>query len=346
MNGVIITMKNKFLEDDIKKIHENIDFSEMKNKSILIAGSTGLIGLYILLSLKDIFERDNIKITIIYQSTIDKIFYDFIDFTKVECIIEDITNINALDKRLGEYDYIINAAGYGQPNKFLEDQLKTIELNTSSTILLFSKLKKGGKFLFVSSSEVYSGINTHQTEDIVGTTTPDHPRACYIEGKKCGETICNIHRKLGVNAKSVRLSLTYGPGTKRDDKRMLSNFIQKGLINKEIKLLDHGKSTRTFLYVADAVIMFWNILFNGKENTYNVGSTESKSIFNAAKMVGKIMNVPVIKPEDEHSLIGSPKSVKISMNRYKNEFGDLKMTSFNRGLKNTINWCKSIYENE
>jgi UDP-glucuronate decarboxylase len=341
-------MRNKFyfLDEDVKKIHQHVDFSEMKNKSILITGATGLIGLYLLLSLKDIFIEYNIKITIIYKSKIDDLFKCFIDFDKIECINEDITDIKSLESKLGTYDYIIHSAGYGQPNRFLENELKTIELNTSSTLFLFKKLNTNGKFLFVSSSEVYSGIDNNQTESVVGRTTPEHNRACYIEGKKCGETICNIYRKSGVNAKSVRLSLAYGPGTKINDKRVLTNFIEKSILDKEIKLLDNGSSIRTYIYVADAIIMFWKILFEGKQNVYNVGGIQPKSIFNIAKKIASLMNVEVIKPNTEHTLTGSPKSVKIDLKRYKEEFGFFDFESIENGLKKTIEWHKILYQNK
>ena len=150
---------------------------------------------------------------------------------------------------------------------------------------------------------------------------------------------------MGVDAKSIRLSLTYGPGIKKDDKRMLSNFIQKSITNKELKLLDHGLSTRTYLYVADAIIMMWNIMFKGQKNTYNVGGNKSKTIISVAKKVAKIIGVNVVLPDNECTLDGSPKSVKIDMSRYNNEFGDFQKTSIDVGLKNTINWYKVISEN-
>jgi nucleoside-diphosphate-sugar epimerase len=337
-------MKNKFtfLEEDIQKINSEINFSEMKNKSILITGATGLIGTYLLLSLNNIIDNLNISITIIHNSPIDEVFKEIINFEKINCINEDITNIDKLEKLLDNYDYIIHSAGYGQPSKFLQNQLKTLELNTTSTFFLFNKLKKNGKFLFISSSEVYFD-NENQIESLIGYSTPEHERACYIEGKRCGETICNIYRKNEIDAKSVRLSLTYGPGTKKNDQRMLTNFIQKAIEFNKIKLLDDGKGIRTYLYVADATIMIWNIFLNGKENVYNVGGQEKYTIFELANKISKLMNVEVEVGEN-NSLLGSPKSVNLNMSRYQSEFGELKLNELNNGLNKTIEWQKIIYQ--
>jgi len=335
--------KLKFIKDDVLKINQHIDFSEIKNKKILITGATGLVGLYFLLSLKDSFEDNNIDITIIHNSDIDDIFNVFIDFKKINCIQSDITDVAFLEKELGSYDFIIHAAGYGQPKRFLEDRLKTIELNTSVTSFLIKRLNEGGKFLFISSSEVYSGLNKDQVESSGGSTTPYHNRACYIEGKICGETICNIYREMGKDIKVARLSLTYGPGTKVGDKRMLTNFIEKGLVNKKIDLIDSGDSIRTLLYVADAVIIMWNILFKSKDILYNVGGDTTESIYNLAKIIAEKLEVEVSRPSVEDKLVGSPEFVKVSMSKYYNEFEEIELNSLTKGVENTISWQKEIY---
>ena len=68
------------------------------------------------------------------------------------------------------------------------------------------------------------------SESDIGTTTPLHPRASYIEGKRGGETICNAYRSQGVRAVSARLALAYGPGTRKGDKRAMNSFIEKALM--------------------------------------------------------------------------------------------------------------------
>jgi len=64
--------------------------------------------------------------------------------------IADIDFVNSLE----EADYIIHAAGYGQPGKFLQDKIKTIAINTTATMSLLKKLNSDGKFLFISTSEI------------------------------------------------------------------------------------------------------------------------------------------------------------------------------------------------
>ena len=112
---------------------------------------------------------------------------------------------------------------------FTKHKLDTIAVNTSFLLKLFKYLKPNGKFLYISSSEVYSGATPSHTEEMIGTTTPQHPRACYIEGKRCGEAICTAYREQGYYVKIARLALAYGPGTKAHDTRVINEFIEKNI---------------------------------------------------------------------------------------------------------------------
>src|SRR3990167_1547965 len=241
-------------------------------------------------------------------------------------------------------DYIVHGAGYGQPQKFLEDEMATIDINTRFTSDLFKYyLKPNGKFLFLSTSEVYSGLESPPfKEEQIGTTIPLHPRACYIESKRCGETICMAQRRLGVDAKVARLSLVYGEGTKKGDTRVLNQFIEQAITKGKIELLDSGTALRTYCYIDDAVKMLWGILLKGKESIYNVGGFSEVSITNLAKMIGEILNVDVVEPPNKEGLIGAPQNVKLDMTKTMIEFGYKirDFTDLGMGLRKTIQWQK------
>lgn len=230
-------------------------------------------------------------------------------------------------------DYVIYAAGYGQPLKFCEDKLRTIEINTSSLVLAFSYLKPDGKFLYISSSEVYSGSKTPYKEDIMGTTTPQHSRSCYIEGKRCGEAICQAFREQGVDVKIARLALAYG-ATKLGDSRVLNQFIEQGLTGN-ITLRDSGSAIRTYCYIQDACELMWKILLNGRDVVYNVGGFSTISIADLAREISQLMNATVTIPKEDKGLHDAPESVCLDMNKTLREFKQF-FTPLDYGLKKTI----------
>jgi len=238
------------------------------------------------------------------------------------------------------FDYIIYGAGYGQPLKFVEDKINTIRINTEVLYDTFKLLKPNGKFLYISSSEVYSGAKSPYKETDIGTTTPQHPRACYIEGKRCGEAICMAYKEQGYDVKIARLALAYGEGTKKGDTRVINQFIEQALTTGEIVMRDKGEAIRTYLYIDDCVEMLTEILFEGKSCVYNVGGVSGTSIYELAVLIGELTGTKVIQGSEP--LVGSPDDVKLSLSKTLKEF-PRRFIELNTGIKLTVNYQKQLY---
>ena len=325
-------------------ILKNIDLCELNGKSILITGASGLLGIHMLACLKKIQPaiKPDLVAAVINREPLPYL-KEMTDYPQARIYQGDLSDVEFC-KSLPMADVIIHTAGYGQPIRFMENAIKTLKINTLAMYMLFDKLMPGGKFLFISTSEVYTGLSRPPfREKQIGTTNTDHPRSCYIEGKRCGEAIVNAQCALGVNAKYARLALAYGPGTRLDDKRVISSFIEKGFEGK-IMLMDYGKAMRAYLYVTDAVEILWKILLTGKQYVYNVGGISRKTIGEMAQTLGAIMNVPVIFPYYPQEIAGGPKEAWLDMTRVEQEFGKSEYVSLEDGLKQTVQWYNLLRE--
>jgi len=333
------------IAQDARQICSKVDLSELFGKTVLITGASGLLGTYLVACLKYAAHAANkpINVVAVIQSEPLSYWKEFLDNKTAVIFRGDLTDDDFL-KSLPVADCVIHAAGYGQPGKFLKDPVKTLQLNTSTTLELFNKFSTKGKFVFISTSEVYSGLsNPPYKETQIGTTNTTHPRACYIEGKRCGEAITYAFRAQGYDAKVARLALAYGPGTKPGDQRVLNSFIYKAIQGK-IDLLDQGLAKRTYLYVSDAVEMIWKIFLKGKEPVYNVGGMSRITIGELANKVGQYMNVPVIFPKEVQGVTGAPEDVYLDMAKVLNEFGKNEFVPLEEGLMRTIEWQKALYK--
>jgi nucleoside-diphosphate-sugar epimerase len=279
---------------------------------LLITGYAGLIGSNIC----KVLERD----------------YPDVEISKIKCDFGLVWD--------DQFDYIIHAAGYGQPQMFSKDKVKTIGINTSFTNELFTHLRKGGKFLFISSSEVYSGAPSPHKETDIGTTTPQHARACYIEGKRCGEAICMAYSEQGYDTKIARLALAYGPGTKKGDTRVINQFVEQALTTHKIQMKDKGEAWRTYCYVEDVAHMMLDILFKGKDVVYNVGGDTRVTIDSLARAIAMFTDSTVHHGAD--ALVGAPDNVRLDMTHTLAEF-PRQFTPLSIGLSKTIMYQKELY---
>lgn len=338
----------QILTQDAIEINKKINLKELLGKQIIITGASGLIGINFICSIKEFCKnnkKNNPKIIAIFHGDTPEIFKEILNSRNIIIKRGDITDL-AFTNSLPKADIIIHAAGYGQPGRFMQDKIKTFEINTKATYALLQKLKLNGKFLFISTSEVYSGLSKPPyKENEIGTTNTAHPRACYIEGKRGGEAICNIYFEKGISVKSARLSLAYGPGTRNGDMRVINSFIEKGL-KGNIEMMDSGKAKRTYCYVRDAIEIMWHILLHGKEPIYNVGGFSSITIEKLAKKIAKYLKVKVIIPKKENKIQGAPDDVRLDMTKSAKEFGK-KQKNFvylDEGLKNTVDWYKELHK--
>ena len=131
-----------FIQSDANKINEAVDLAPFHEASMAITGASGLVGQYILAALSNAkgkgIQPDHI--------------YVFMRDEPTDCLREVVKNLSVTwckgdicDPSLiavlpNDLDYIIHAAGYGQPQKFLEDEISTITINTAVTNALLKKL--------------------------------------------------------------------------------------------------------------------------------------------------------------------------------------------------------------
>lgn len=340
-------MKNLIIEEDVKNVCEHVDLSVLKGKKVLVTGGTGLLGTYFLYTLNYIKQQGygprSLFLVLHNELPPHLKFLEKEDYVTI--FRGDLTD-NQFCGTLPCAEYVIHAAGYGQPAKFSLDEAKTLKLNTAMTFHLLDKCLPGGRFLFMSSSGIYNGLAKESfTEDDVGTTNTLHPRACYIEGKRCGEAICNAYRKKGVMAVSARLSYTYGPGVRKEDDRALYAFVRRAIEEKRVYLLDSGSAERIYCYVADALEMLWNIFLYGKTEIYNVAGIYKTTIREIAECIASKEHVPlsITCNSGSDGIKGNAPIEHVDISKYMQEFPKKKFIDMNEGLSRTIQWIKETY---
>jgi nucleoside-diphosphate-sugar epimerase len=309
-----------------------LDLSYFHNKRILVTGASGIVGFNLCKKLKGLSEWTYIN----YLNSLDKSFGDL--ESHFHHRVFDITNLESI-KALPKFDVIFHCSGYGQPIKFTKNPEKTFSLNTLSTYALLEKLEEGGKFIFISTSEVYAdGEGNKETDKI--TINPENTRNCYTLSKIFGESALSLSGR-NIDHKSIRLCLCYGPGFKKDDKRVLSEFVMGAIDKKEISLMDDGSGLRSYIYVNDCIGGILNIALSGKHNLYNIGGKDIITIRQLAEEISSIVGCSIKLGDKKNKLINSPSKAFVDISRYEEEFGVLNSTNLKDGLVKCIDWYKN-----
>lgn len=299
-------------------------FEFLNDKRVLITGASGVIGSNLA---KAIRPSSNCEIFLNYLSDISE------DFKNSSFVLNhfDITDLESINN-LPMFDVIFHCAGYGQPQKFCSNPEKTFSLNTLSTQKLSEKVVNGGKFIFASTSEIYSGSEETNEESPI-TINPNNSRNCYILSKLFGESILSFNSR--IESKSLRICLCYGKGFKKDDRRVLSEFINKAR-SGDIELMDDGSAIRRYIHIDDCIAAISNITKSGKHNLYNIGGSEETTIRELAEIIADNLGRRVKLGIPSNSLKDSPKDAKVSIERYESEFGTLNTISLKEGIRKLI----------
>ncbi len=333
-----MTITNQ-IELDVRSLITQ-DFKDFfTGQRILITGASGLMGSYFTALFQEFNLNFGGKSQLYLVSKSDR--YPISIHASTSRLKMDLSEEINLDY-LPKFDLIIHCAGYAQPSLFQKSPLETISVNSSSVLSLMKRVDQRGSFLFFSSSEVYSGlISTPHKEIDIGNTNTNHPRSAYIESKRLGEAIiCNANYHFPeLRSFAARLSLSYGPGFKSDDTRVINQFITKAITKGCIDLMDSGSALRTYCYVADAVEMCIGILMFGNEKIYNVGGESRTSVLGLANLIAEKTGASVVIPQTaDGGQAGSPIDVRLDLYRIKSLIGKNHFMSLDEGIQRTINW--------
>lgn len=311
---------------------------------VLVTGASGLLGTYLIACLAELRERGaNVDVQAQMFSEPPAHLAPLLERSGATVIRADLSDFRDY-ARLPDADVVVHGAGYAQPLRFMANAGATLQIGAAATLALLQKLRAGGHLLFTSSVQVYTGLQDGPcSEARVGTTTPEHPRAAYIEGKRAGEAACHAFRREGVHATVARLGDVYGPGTRPHDRRALNSFIEQALTRGAIQMLDAGTAVRTYCYVADAVDVLWRILLTGRDTVYNVGGRSLTTVAELAHHIGRATGAAVRPGGADAGVAGAPETLSLDLTRVESEFGVHPAVDLVDGLAATIAWQKRLY---
>ena len=182
-------------------------------------------------------------------------------------------------------------------------------VNGTRNVLDFAVKINAERFLLTSSGGVYGPQPTYMPsipETYLGMPDSLNANNVYGVAKRQAELLCAIFAgQSNLQIKIARCFAFVGPDLPLSAHFAIGNFIKNALYDQEIIVEGDGTPLRTYLYQEDLARWLIEILQRGKSGqAYNVGSHESISIGDLAKLVGMIL-----APEKPVVIKGVPKGI-------------------------------------
>ncbi|PIU21166.1 MAG: epimerase [Candidatus Diapherotrites archaeon CG08_land_8_20_14_0_20_34_12] len=259
------------------------------------------------------------------------------------CFIEhDVCKPLKIEKKI---DFIYNLASPASPADFEDYAIEIMMANSLGTKnVLDLAVEKKATILEASTSEVYGDPLKHpQAENYFGNVNCFGPRACYDESKRFSEALVySYQKKFKLNAKIVRLFNTYGSRMRKDDGRVIPNFIIQSLNNKPLTIYGKGQQTRSLCYVSDIVDGLYRLINSKYNKPLNLGNPNEITMLELAK---KIKSITKSKSDIEFKKMPMDDPLRRNPNikLAKKVLGWKPKISLDKGLKQTIGWFSKNY---
>ena len=304
-------MTNAHLDSDITEIIERLGSNayELAGKTMLLTGGRGFLGRYFQAVIEGLnkgrLKKNPCQLllldNLITAGELGKVPVTDSNTTFIE---HDVIKPFKYRKKV---HYVIHAAGIASPFYYRAHPLETLDVAISGTRNLLNLAREGhSHFVYFSSSEIYGDpdpAHVPTPESYCGNVSCVGPRACYDEGKRVGETLCQIYHNVhGVSVNVIRPFNIYGPGMKERDFRVLPNFASRIQGGQPLQIYGTGKQTRTYCYITDAMVGFLKVVLNGvPSETYNIGNTHPEvSVQDLVKAMEAALGRAIASDNVEH----------------------------------------------
>jgi len=188
-------------------------------------------------------------------------------------------------------DFVLHFASPASPADYQRIPIQTLKagsLGTHNTLGL--AFAKKAKYVLASTSEVYGDpLVNPQPESYWGNVNPVGLRGCYDEAKRFAEALTTAYRRIHkLDAKIARIFNTYGPRMRKDDGRVVPNFISQALGSKPMTVYGDGSQTRSFCYVDDLTDGIYRLMNSKLNEPVNLGNPEEHTILEFAEVIKKL----------------------------------------------------------
>jgi UDP-glucose 4-epimerase len=311
----------------------------IQRETCLILGGNGFVGSHIVDKLA---ARGDLHIRVMDRFDAGQQFHQSPNVATLKGSAFDPKDLKAALKGVS---YVVHTLSATNPFTADIDPYADIE-NLRHSVEIFEACATAGikKVAFISSGgAVYGSLAEQRVATEQDIPLPVSPYGIcklatehYLEYAK---------RKYGLEYIVYRLSNPYGPRQVfKQGQGVIPAFLHHIINDEEITIYGDGKNSRDYIYIEDAAQMIADSLTKpNKHGVYNLGSGKQTAVNDIVAALERVLGkaVPVSYHEAPKTAL---QKTDISIDRFKEEFGEPLLTLFHDGLAKTISHIKQQVE--
>lgn len=311
--------------------------------NIIVTGGAGFIGGNFVHMMVNTYPDDHIICVdaLTYAGNLETLepVRDKKNFSFVKADIADRNAIYDIFERYNP-DVVINFAAESHVDRSIENPEIFLRTNVIGTAVLMDACRKYGiqRFHQVSTDEVYGDLPLDRPDLFFTEETPIHTSSPYSSSKASADLlVLAYYRTYGLPVTISRCSNNYGPY--HFPEKLIPLMITNALENKRLPVYGKGENVRDWLYVEDHCEAIDLIVRKGRVGEiYNIGGHNERTNLSVVKEILSILGkdeslIEYVTDRPGHDLRYAIDPTKISK-----ELGWLPKTSFEEGIKKTVQW--------
>jgi dTDP-glucose 4,6-dehydratase len=262
----------------------------------------------------------------------------------------DICDDKLVAGLIEECDAIVHMAAESHVDRSILDSKPFIISNVVGTQTLLDAARKArggqwmksGRFVYVSTDEVYGSLPLDNPSLLFTEDTPLQTNSPYSASKAGGDMLARAyHHTFHMDVRTTRCSNNFGPY--QFPEKVIPLFVTNLIEGKQVPLYGDGKNVRDWLHVDDHCEAVLTVLEKGKSGeVYNVGGNNERSNLELTHSILKAMGFgpEMIKPVADRP--GHDRRYAIDASKIKRELGwQPTRSAWPKALEDTINWYKA-----
>ena len=235
---------------------------------------------------------------------------------------------------------IIHFAAESHVDRSIQDASPFLKTNVLGTYNLLNCIREhctwNYRFVHISTDEVYGSLDPEDPK--FTERTPYDPRSPYAASKAASDHVassfCHTH---GLPIIITNCSNNYGPY--QYPEKFIPVVITKAMENEKVPVYGTGMNIRDWIYVTDHCDAILSVLEKGRiGGRYNIGGNCERDNLSVAEQILSLMGKPPSLIEFVQDRKGHDFRYAIDNSKIESELGWKPKTSFEDGIRKTIEW--------